>query len=106
MMHTMYLILETRCLGLRDEVTGYTCEDTLQVEVHKPIGLSPNAPGNFLYATVLHALASGWRLMSQPQRGEYYTWWLTNDGGPVMPPAMQCSNEHHDEYCSPNVKCQ
>ena len=86
MMHTKYLILETQCLDLRGPVIGYTCEDTACVDVHQPIGLTPNATGDFSYATVMHALASGWRLMSQPRSGENYTWWLTNDGGPVMPP--------------------
>jgi len=90
MLHTMYLMLETRSRDLRDDVLGYNCEDTVQVDVYQPIGVSPQARGDFSYATVLHALASGWRLMSQPQPpktcAENYTWWLTNDGDSVMPP--------------------
>lgn len=86
-MHTMYLILKTRFLDLRDDVVVYDCEDTSLVRVDDRIGFSPNADGSFDYATVLHALASGWRLLSQPQLcDEHYNWWLTNDGGPVMPP--------------------
>lgn len=95
-MHTKYLILQTRLLDLRDAVTSADCEDTMRIIAHKPIGESPSAEGDFSYATVLHALASGWRLMSQPQETlahrtvmvteVVYTWWLTNDGGPVLPP--------------------
>ena len=82
-----YLIIETRRCDLREDVVGYTCEDTSEVDLTKPIGFSREADGSFMYASVMHALASGWRLISQPQQcGDTWTWWLTDDDRSVKHP--------------------
>lgn len=91
-----YLILETDGPTLRHDVIGYTCEDTRQIELHQPIGLSGEARGDYMYSTVLHALASGWRLLGQPTEmpsscddgKPTTTWWLTDDNQPTLIPSQ------------------
>ena len=87
-MHTKYLMVETTRAQLRSEVIGYSYEDTAAVDLAYlggPAGPNPTGYHYYMYPTVLHALAAGWRLIGQPQAcGETYTWWLTDDGKPVL----------------------
>lgn len=81
------LVVSTDRASLRDEIWGWSWEDSKCYVHDKPIGLSPswdrgiNRPEP---TTVLQALAEGWKLLSAPAKytysvsgQEWWEWWLT-----------------------------
>lgn len=72
---------------LRSKAIGWTCEDPSLYVPGKEIGFTPPCGFRHTYATVLEALANGWRLLGAPvtasakrvgeQTTEHWTtWWL------------------------------
>lgn len=77
------LILVTTEKNLRDKVLSWDAEDGDMIDLDKEIGLSGSPSGStFQYKTVMHAVASGWRLIGPPKRAnktewhDAWEWWL------------------------------
>ena len=80
------LTIWTKTCDLRTEALGWNCEDPAKYVRGKPIGTTPACGFRHCYATVLEALASGWKLLGPPVPDEDgFSWWLVRDG--VLIPA-------------------
>lgn len=79
---------------VRDEIIGWTFEDSDLYVPRKPVGFTPIPKNQPRYDTVIEALADGWKLLSAPviweerQRYTEYTehvnqtywyWWLVKE---------------------------
>lgn len=81
------LIMSTDGETLRDANIGYSCDDgDLMAETIRkrglqvPVGYAPGMNIPF-YATPLHAIGDGWRLLAPPlaYNKDRYEWWFTKD---------------------------
>jgi hypothetical protein len=77
----MVLEMNTSGGGVRDEVIGWTCNDSSLVIPDKHIGYTPGPKFNYMYSTVLHALHDNWKILGPPKKLEddTFEWWLVRD---------------------------
>lgn len=81
------LILSSYSASLRSGIDGYGAEDGDLINQNKEIGLS-NSMRVPHYATVMHAIADGWKLLAPPTKTDVYfapkfdyihEWYLVKD---------------------------
>ena len=78
------LTLVTKEPVLRAEAVAWDCEDSMLVNPHKPIGLTPSPHGFFCYDCPLRAMGDAWILIAPPEKVTnydtdgtiYYQWWF------------------------------
>lgn len=75
------LTMSTTRVNLRDEATGWSCEDPSLYVAGKDTGFTPGVGFRYRYSTPLAAMADGWRLLGPPDiapDGEV-EWWFVRE---------------------------
>ena len=85
------LTMLTQGSDLRDEAVAWNAEDADLVRPGDGVGDTPGPRWSYEYASPLHALGDGWRLLQSPKKCrqmvngkavDEWEWWFTHDGDP------------------------